>query len=192
MAVRKPRKTTKQKREEQEILETQTANDDGEEEVIHGDLVISDDGSVDVVSPVDPSKQLSVKEKQRIAMNLKMMGASYQSIADNVGYADASGAYRAVQSGMKEALKDSAVDLRNMTYMQLQQLFMVWWPKALKGDAQATAICMQISDRITSLFGLSGMPVEEESTDQGVLVVGGSGDQYADALRKARKGNQQT
>jgi hypothetical protein len=105
MAVRKPRKTTKQKREEQEILETQTANDDGEEEVIHGDLVISDDGSVDVVSPVDPSKQLSVKEKQRIAMNLKMMGASYQSIADNVGYADASGAYRAVQSVMREAVE---------------------------------------------------------------------------------------
>lgn len=154
---------------------------------------IADDGSGNAVVPIPATvkQQLSAAERKRQAVQLKLMGASYQAIADRLGYADASGAYRAVQSGMKEALLDSATDLRNATFMQLQTLFMVNWPKALKGDERATVLVLQVQDRIRSLMGLDGLPVGEEIQVEGVLVVGGDKDNYIEAMRKLRKQSSQ-
>jgi len=168
------RKSAAQIRREEDSRAAQP-NEEGE--IIHGDVIEHPDGSLDVVNPIAPNKDLTAREKQRTAMNLKMMGASYQTIADQLGYASASGAH-------------AAVDLRNMTYMQLQQILMVWWPKAIKGDGQATAIVLQIMDRVRQLFALDGLPVGEEILADGVLTISGDKDNYIEAMRKMRQSKQ--
>lgn len=196
----RPRKTAAQKRAEKDeelreagidpehvSVEILTPEQVADREVVHGDIMEKADGSIEVVNPVPPSQTLSVKERQRMAMNLKMMGASYQAIADQLGYADASGAYQAVQAGSKAALKDSAIDLRNVTYLQLQNLLMVWWPRALKGDRDAGVMVLQIQDRVRQLFGLDGLPAAEEIQEEGVLVIGGTEDQYREGLKRVRR-----
>jgi len=181
------RKSAAQIRREEDSRAAQP-NEEGE--IIHGDVIEHPDGSLDVVNPIAPNKDLTAREKQRTAMNLKMMGASYQTIADQLGYASASGAHAAVKTGSEAALRDSAVDLRNMTYMQLQQILMVWWPKAIKGDGQATAIVLQIMDRVRQLFALDGLPVGEEILADGVLTISGDKDNYIEAMRKMRQSKQ--
>lgn len=185
------KKTVAQKREESgeepEVLhEIEVV--EPEDQVLHGEI-IDVDGDPTVPLPVTQKKQVTAAERKRQAMQLRLMGASYQSIADQLGYADSSGAYQAVKSGMSAAMKDSAVDLRNATYIQLQTLFMVHWAKALKGDERAGVMCMQIQDRIRSLMGLDGLPVGEEISVEGVLVVGGDKNEYLDAMQKLRQQN---
>lgn len=182
------RKEEAQEPEEERTTATvRTPEEVSEDEVLHGDIMQAPDGTVEIVNPVPIGQQLTSMERQRMAMNLRMMGASYQGIADQLGYADASGAYRAVQAGSKAALIDTAMDLRNMTLLQLQQLFLVHWPKAIKGDQQALVNVLQIQDRIRTLMALDGMPMSEGDSAVGVLVIGGDTDQYKEGLKKARK-----
>jgi len=160
--------------------------DEEPEEILHGDIIEHPDGSVEVLAPVHTKQELTSAEKQRMAMNLKLMGASYAAIAKQLGYASASGAHKAVRKGMRNALQDSATDLRDATYMQLQSMLMVWWPQAIKGDAQASAVVLQILDRVTRLYGLDGLPTGEEIDEKGVLTIGGTKDNYIEAMRNAR------
>jgi hypothetical protein len=158
--------------------------------VIVGEIVQQDDGTMEVPLPIETPKgnrELTAAEKQRSAMQLRMMGASYAAIAQQVGYADASGAHRAVKAGMANARQDGATDLRDMNLTRLETLLMLHWPKALKGDETAAIMCLQIMDRIERLGGLSGLPIASANDDDGedgVLVVGGNSEDYINTLRK--------
>lgn len=180
-----PKKTAGERRAEQPMSEEDLIDS----EVVHGDLIHHEDGSIEVVNPVTPNRTLTTRERQRQAITLRMMGVSYQTIADQLGYASASGAYQAVQTGSKEGLKDSAIDLRNLSFMRLETLKMVYWPKAVKGDAQALAAVLGIEDRQRALMGLDGLPVgDTEEETEGVLRIGKSKDQYIEGLKKMRQG----
>jgi len=89
-----------------------------------------------------------------VAVELRMAGAQYEDIAKELGYADKSGAWRAVQRSLK-ARTVSAVDrYRMVKYAELESLHHRELPSAMKGDLSAVNRLVQASGERVSLMGL--------------------------------------
>lgn len=88
------------------------------------------------------------------ALELRKAGANYQSIADALGYRGASGAFKAVQSGLKAVLREPAEELRTLELERLDGILMAIYPKARQGDSQAIDRCLRVMERRSKLLGL--------------------------------------
>lgn len=92
--------------------------------------------------------RLSAAEKRTRALELHLAGATYDAIAKSVGYASRSGAYKAVQEGLKQlgdpptTAEADATDLA-----RLDAMLTGLWPKARRGDVQAVDRVLKISER---------------------------------------------
>lgn len=102
-------------------------------------------------------------ERQRQALELRKAGVGFQQIADKLGYADHSGAYRAVATALKKTLQEPADELRAIEVERLDQLLLGLWPKAIKGDTWSVDRVLKIMERRSALLGLDA-PVKRELT----------------------------
>lgn len=57
---------------------------------------------------------IEVNEKYRRALEMRKAGATFQQIADAEGYADRSGAKRAVMAALDKTLREPAEDVRDI------------------------------------------------------------------------------
>jgi hypothetical protein len=76
------------------------------------------------------------QQKHLRALQLHLAGATYQAIADALGYANRGGAHKAVQ----EALEDLAPDIQPheaTKIARIDAMLQGLWPKAVKGDVAA-------------------------------------------------------
>ena len=166
-----------------------TADGASADDLIYGRIV--DDGSegkeIVIENPVPLTVRMSSKEKQKRAMALKLAGASYAQIADNLGYADSSGAYKAVSRGMKNSLQESAGALRKIHYGRLEHMLMLVWPAVNQGDSRAVNSALQVMDRMERLYGLN----EAQKVDitagarETIIVADGEKEAYIKALKEA-------
>jgi len=99
-------------------------------------------------------RMLRANEKHVQALELRLAGHSFRTIAEQLGYSGHTGAINAVQAGMEKALLQPAEELRDLTYARLTRILQVWWPKMLQGDAQATKLVYEGIADIRSLMGL--------------------------------------
>ena len=159
------------------------------DDLIYGKIVDdgSDGGEIVIDNPVPLTLRMSSKEKQKRAMALKLAGASYAQIAENLGYADSSGAYKAVSRGMKNSLQESAGDLRKIHYGRLEHMLMLVWPAVNQGDSHAVSSALQVMDRMERLYGLN----EAQRVDitagarETIIVADGEKEAYIKALKEA-------
>ena len=166
-----------------------TADGASADDLIYGRIV--DDGSdgkeIVIENPVPLTVRMSSKEKQKRAMALKLAGASYAQIADNLGYADSSGAYKAVSRGMKNALQESAGDLRKIHYGRLEHMLMLVWPAVNQGDSRAVNSALQVMDRMERLYGLNQAQKVDITAGarETIIVADGEKEAYIKALKEA-------
>ena len=159
------------------------------DDTIYGEILSdgSDGGDIVIDNPVPLTVKMSSQEKQKRAMALKLAGASYAQIAESIGYADASGAYKAVSRGMKNSLQESAGDLRKIHYGRLEHMLMLVWPAVNQGDSSAVSSALQVMDRMERLYGLN----EAQKVDitagarETIIVADGEKSEYIKALREA-------
>ena len=91
------------------------------------------------------------------AIEYRMLGYTYDQIAEELGYASKSGAYNAVKRALTRRL-DNAVDqyrfdtLARLDYMQTQL-----WSKVHQGDEQAIEINRKIVKQRVQLLGHDGL-----------------------------------
>jgi len=137
-------------------------------------------------------RRFDAKERQRQAIQLKMAGASYTQIADQLGYASASGAHAAVKRAMEEVPNEEVDSLRQVDNARLNQMLLGVWGKAQKGDFGAIDRALKIMERMAKLNGVDA-PTKSEitnigggTTNIGTIVIDGNKDSYIQALRKAR------
>jgi hypothetical protein len=154
-------------------------------EVVQGEIIEHPNGELEVINPKAPPNKLTVAEKQRQAVALRLAGASLVSIAKQLGYANPSGAHQAVKAGMKEMRHEGQADYRDVTMARLENIILMNWPKAMKGDERAQVIVLQTIQQQRQMLGLDNVPLDEEQSE-GLFVVGGNKDQYIEGLRKAR------
>lgn len=144
-------------------------------------------GGYNVSNPVAVKKKMGVGEKTRRACALKLAGASYASIAETLGYSDASGARKAVMRGMESTLQESAGELRKLHYGRLEHLLGLLWPDVNALDLPSMKLALDVMDRMDRLFGLSA----PDRLDVGVggretvIVADGDKEAYLKALREA-------
>ena len=159
------------------------------DDTIYGEILNdgSDGGDIVIDNPVPLTVKMSSQEKQKRAIALKLAGASYAQIAESIGYADASGAYKAVSRGMKNSLQESAGDLRKIHYGRLEHMLMLVWPAVNQGDSSAVSSALQVMDRMERLYGLN----EAQKVDitagarETIIVADGEKSEYIKALREA-------
>lgn len=109
-------------------------------------------------------KGLNTVERQRQALELRKAGKGFQAIADQLGYSDASGAYRAVTAALQKTLQEPADDLRRMELERLDALHGVLWAQAQDGDQGAVDRLLRVMERRARLLGLDA-PTKIAPTD---------------------------
>src|SRR5579862_738253 len=105
-------------------------------------------------APLSP-RRLNVADKRRKALELRKAGASFESIAQELGFANKGGAYKAVMAALDNTAREPAHQVRKLELERLDRLYLSVWPPALKGDGKSLDRCLQISRQRASLEGLN-------------------------------------
>ena len=106
---------------------------------------------------VSRKPSLAVREKGRQAINLRMSGATIKQIANQLGYASESGAYKALMRELKETTQEMGESTeagRQRELRRLDQMLFPIWNSVRAGDQQAINTALRIQERRASLLGL--------------------------------------
>ena len=106
-----------------------------------------------------PSPELVDKEMK--VLDLRRAGLTWVRIAEEVGYADHTGAYAAYKRAIKRTMQQPADELRTQELDRLDRLQLAVWPSAMKGDTRAVLTIVRLMERRAKLTGLD-MPIKIE------------------------------
>lgn len=124
-------------------------------------------------------RRLAAAEKQLNALELRKAGASFQLIADKLGYGGPSGAYKAVESALLKTLQEPANEVRKLEVERLDGMWLALYPAMRSGDPSAIAQGLKIMERRAKLLGLDA-PTKLAPTDPtGELPYAMTADEYA-------------
>lgn len=107
----------------------------------------------------DSPKRVTARLKGMKALEMRAGGATYQAIADQLGYADPSGAYGAVERALQATIQEPADKVRNLELRRLDGLWLRAWTRFAGGDMTAGPLCLKIMERRARLLGLDA-PVQ--------------------------------
>ena len=111
-------------------------------------------------------RRIEAVRKQRQALELRMAGRTWQEIADNLGYANHTGAIAAVRTALQSTLQPPADHFRALTFERLTKVLQVHWPLMLQADPVSTRLCLQVIGDIRQLMGLdSATKLEHTGAD---------------------------
>lgn len=105
------------------------------------------------------------QERQRRAVELRLAGAGYEQIAQQVGYRGPSGAHQAVQRGLEKLLHESPPEVRQLELERLDALLLGLWPKARRGDSAAVDRVLKVMERRSVYLELA-KPTQEPQPEQ--------------------------
>jgi hypothetical protein len=100
---------------------------------------------------------LAVRQKGQQAIKLRMAGATTAQIAEQLGYANESGAYKAIMRELEATAQDmseSTESVRQLELKRLDQMQFPIWNQVLSGDQGAITTALRIQERRASLLGL--------------------------------------
>lgn len=112
------------------------------------------------------SQAIANKEKAVQALGLRKNGATYDQIANMLGYASRGSAYRAVQRLLKAHEVEEVDELRKLEDGRLDDMLVGIYKIAKAGDLGAIDRILRIAERRAKLWGLD-MPVKQEVTGKG-------------------------
>jgi hypothetical protein len=77
--------------------------------------------------------RIALAEKERRALELRKGGATYNRIAQVLGYSDEGGAAKAVKRALADTLQEPAAEIRKLEAERLDAMQSALWPAALSG-----------------------------------------------------------
>jgi hypothetical protein len=99
-------------------------------------------------------RRLEAHQKRARALELRKAGATFEQIAQQVGYSGRSKAYEAVQKALRDVTIDDAEEVLALELQRLDAMQMGLWGKARVGDVQAVNALLRIMDRRAKYLGL--------------------------------------
>ena len=120
--------------------------------------------------PRQPARDVNAGLRAAQALNLRKLGATYETIARECGYAHRGTAYAAVQRELQRTLQEPADELRRLEAQRLDDLYRAMIPKALKGDGWSVDRCLRIMERRAALLGLDYRPDAALSQAQMIVI----------------------
>jgi AraC-like DNA-binding protein len=100
-------------------------------------------------------------DKEIKVLELRRAGLTWTRIAEEVGYADHTGAYAAYKRAIKRTQQQPADELRAQELDRVDRLQLAIWPNAMKGDTRAILTIVRLMERRAKLTGLD-MPIKIE------------------------------
>jgi len=108
---------------------------------------------------------LAALERERQALTFRKGGATFEAIAAQLGYANHSGAYKAVRRAMRRTLQEPADELRALELARLDDLLRGVWVEACRGNVAKLDRVLKIMARRAALLGLDGPKAYQDATD---------------------------
>jgi len=99
-------------------------------------------------------RRILAREKQRQALELRLAGVTFETIAQRVGYATRDGAHKAVTAALQYTLRPPADELRAVDLERLDKLTLAIWQRAIGGDLDAIHTALRILAQRARLLGL--------------------------------------
>lgn len=93
-------------------------------------------------------------ERRRRAVEMALGGATYQQIAQGMGYANRGTVHRIVQQALRQREVESIDEMRQLELDRLDALQAAQWEVALEGDVHAAAVILKVMDRRCRPLGL--------------------------------------
>lgn len=128
--------------------------------------------------------RILAQQKRRQALELRKAGATYEQIAQSVGYHDASAAHKAVMKAFGQVIQEPVSDLKRIQIERLNHMLVVLWPQVNAGDRGAMQTALMVMNKIDALEGTEAAKRVEVQHGGGVLVVDGDSDEYQAALKR--------
>ena len=108
-------------------------------------------------------RRIAAYEKQRQALALRYGGATYDAIAQAVGYRSKQAAQQGVEAALKKTVQEPADQLRQLDLGRIDAMLLAIWAKARAGDYEAIDMVLKLLTRRAKLLGLDA-PVRQELT----------------------------
>lgn len=109
-------------------------------------------------TPRSVKAEMQLRQKRAQALQLRAEGRSFNQIAAQLGYANASGAYKAVRTGLAEVDQEPAKELLRLQLARLDDLLAEVWPKAVDGGdvahLRSVSAALAVMRRMDILVGL--------------------------------------
>lgn len=123
--------------------------------------------------------QREVRERESRAVDLHKAGYTLERIAEQLGYADVSGAWRAIDRYYERIKAQADEHKRAVELERLDRLQVAVWNRALKGDDRAIATVLRLMERRAKLLGLD----EAQKIQAQVVTIDGNRDVDEDIER---------
>lgn len=104
--------------------------------------------------PKSTPRRIKARLRQSQAFELKLAGASFQQIADQLGYSSKSGAERAYRTQLERLTIAPSEESKKLQLERLEHLFLAMYTQAKSGALGATDRCIRIIQEIAKLQGL--------------------------------------
>jgi transposase-like protein len=165
-----------------------------EDEILVPD-VIDPDGTlivhVDDDDEMDkrPAKKFSSEERKKYALAMRLSGATYKVIAQQLD-TDTPYAFSLVKQALEELGTEDLKTLRVTYQARLEQLLATRWTKAVSGDDNSLSAVLMILDRIERLYGLNGaadIADIEEAGKATLIILGGDTSKHREAIERQKK-----
>jgi hypothetical protein len=118
-------------------------------------------------------------------MELRARGKTFDQIAEELEYANRSGAFKAVQAGLDRMLREPAERLRKLEDARLSALLEAVMPAAMVGDLGSIDRVLRLSESRRRLWGLDGASRLDVTTQGKAIVPVDWSSKTDDELRKA-------
>ncbi len=109
-------------------------------------------------------QRASIEVRNAQAISMALAGASYDDIAQALGYANRSGAWKAVNSALRARTAEGVDDYRALEMSRLDALQSSLWADAMSGNVAAVQACLKIVGTRIKLLGLELPPRLEDET----------------------------
>lgn len=108
-------------------------------------------------------------ERRRKAIALRLAGAQYEQIAEQLGYADRGSAAKDIQRCLEQNIKEGSSDaetLRELNRLRMERLMVVAWQQAMNGDQKAMETTRRLIESMNRMYGIgTTMRVEHITID---------------------------
>lgn len=108
-------------------------------------------------------RKLKIATRRAEALKLRTAGASYDTIAERLNYADGSNARRDIQAALKDVIREPAQEVLTLELSRLDQMLLGLYRKAIGGDVAAVDRVIRIMDRRAAYLGIDAP--KESSVD---------------------------
>lgn len=112
-------------------------------------------------------RQVQALDRTSRALELRKSGATFAHIANELGYANESGAYKAVMRALKKTLQEPADEVRMLEVERLDSLLNGLWQR--RHVPEITDRILRIMERRAKLLGLDS-PVRSDVTSGGEVL----------------------